>query len=446
MRARDTKNELHTQIQYRLIEKLTESERRYRELVESLREIVFECDHQGHLTFINRAWTEILGYSVKDSIGQALDDFMDRVDAAKWQSLLQQQKDCCVELKFSHQNGEILCLELSMRFSRDAKLLGSLINVTERKQVEFILKQTNEALEDKVQERTSELIASNRELKIALQQLQQAQGQLIQQEKMSSLGQLVAGVAHEINNPVSFIHGNIVHIHQYVQDLLRLVQKYQEHYPNPNLDIKTEIEDIDLNFIRQDLPKILSSMETGSDRIREVVLSLRNFSRLDEAESKAVDLHEGIESSLVILNPRLKKGIKIVKSYDQLPRVECYPAQLNQVFMNILTNALDALQAYELKAPQITIRTEAIANHQVRVMISDNGPGIAPEISQKIFDPFFTTKPVGIGTGLGLGICYQIIERHQGQIQVVSSDKGAKFIITLPTHLAKTAEAMGLAS
>ncbi|MEO1147072.1 MAG: ATP-binding protein [Cyanobacteria bacterium J06638_22] len=437
MREHDATNELHTQIQYRLIEKLTESERRYRELVESLQEIVFECDRHGQITFINRAWTETLGYSVQDSIGQRLDAFIgNTIDVEQWKSVLQKQNDCRLELRFSHQNREILWLEVSVRFNHDAKLSGSLINITERKQAAMLLKHTNEELESRVEKRTSELIRANDELTAALQQIHQTQGWLIQQEKMSSLGQLVAGVAHEINNPVNFIHGNIIHVQSYIRDLLELVQEYQQCYPNPDTDMQAAIEKADLEFIREDLPRTLSSMQLGSDRIRKLVLSLRNFSRLDEAEIKAVDLHEGIENTLVILNHRLKQEVEIVKGYGTLPLVDCYPAQLNQVFMNILLNALDALESHQVEAPQIVIRTEVLSDHQIRITISDNGPGIPPDVLHRVFDPFFTTKPVGLGTGLGLGICYQIMEKHQGTIQAFSSiGQGAKFVITLPTRM-----------
>ncbi|MDJ0735790.1 MAG: ATP-binding protein [Nostocaceae cyanobacterium] len=292
------------------------------------------------------------------------------------------------------------------------------------------LELARQTLEQRVEERTEELSQ-------ALQNLQQTQTQLIQTEKMSSLGQMVAGVAHEINNPVNFIYGNLTHVDGYTQDLLYLIELYQQHYPDTNPEIQEEIEAIDLEFLVEDLPKTLSSMKMGTERIREIVLSLRNFSRLDEAEVKAVDIHQGIESTLLLLNHQIKKGIEIVKEYGDLPPVECHSAQLNQVFMNILNNGMDALlEQPESVKKQIVIRTEILKNQpveSVRVLIKDNGLGIPLEIQNKLFDPFFTTKPVGKGTGLGLSICYQIIEKHKGKIQVASQPgEGAEFCILLP--------------
>ncbi|MUH01412.1 HAMP domain-containing protein [Scytonema sp. UIC 10036] len=266
------------------------------------------------------------------------------------------------------------------------------------------------------------------------EELNLAQSQLIQTEKMSSLGQMVAGIAHEINNPINFIYGNIEHTKNYIQDLLELIYLYQDKYPQFETQIESRIEEIELEYIISDLPKILGSMKMGAERIRQLVLSLRNFSRLDEAEVKSVDLHEGIDNTLLILSNRLKEEIEIIKKYGDLPLVECYPAQINQVFMNLLSNAIDALLgASEKFQKQIVIQTKVINSDSIKVEIRDNGVGIPLEIQNKIFDPFFTTKPVGSGTGLGLSVCYQIIEKHGGKIFVKSEpNQGTEFAVSLP--------------
>ncbi|HEY9690719.1 MAG TPA: ATP-binding protein [Oculatellaceae cyanobacterium] len=285
----------------------------------------------------------------------------------------------------------------------------------------------------------------SKELSQALENLQQTQAQLIQTEKMSSLGQMVAGVAHEINNPVNFIYGNINHASDYIDDLLSLIKLYQERYPEPDREIQQLTKEIDLEFLVDDLSKLLSSMKIGTERIRQIVLTLRNFSRLDEAEMKAVNIHEGIDSTLVILQNRLKAkpdrpAVQIVKDYGELPQVECYAGQLNQVFMNIISNAIDALQESMSKlqetgqTPTITIRTKAIENNRVSISIKDNGPGIPKEVKSKLFDPFFTTKPVGEGTGLGLSISYQIVVDKHGGVLLCDSQpgEGTEFLIEIP--------------
>ncbi len=294
------------------------------------------------------------------------------------------------------------------------------------------------------QQATLKVESKNRELEELLQELQQTQLQLVQTEKMSSLGRLVAGVAHEINNPVSFISGNVEYASNHFQDLFDLLALYQTQYPTTP-DIEAAIEDIDLDFIVQDLPKLLKSMKVGSERLQEIVLSLRNFSRLDESTVKEVDIHTGIENTLMILEHRLKtqldrREIRVTKDYDNLPWIECYAGQLNQVFMNILANAIDALEdairvgQLKERSPIISIKTAQVDTDWITIQIADNGPGIRTDIQTRLFDPFFTTKPVGKGTGLGLSISYQIIcEKHGGYLLCSSEEgNGTEFIIKLP--------------
>ncbi|MGE5656750.1 MAG: PAS domain-containing protein [Actinomycetota bacterium] len=289
------------------------------------------------------------------------------------------------------------------------------------------------------------------ELEQAIGKLQSTQTQLVHSEKMAGLGQLVAGIAHEINNPVSFIFGNIAPATQYASDLLKLITLYQDRYPTPDPDIVEEIEAIELDFVKADFPKLLSSIQEGASRIKEIVLSLRNFSRLDEAEMKEADLHSGINSTLMLLQHRLKeqpdrKAIQVIQNFGKLPLVECHPGQLNQVFMNILCNAIDALEG-KIKGepafiPTIWITTELETFilpgrppvPAALIRIADNGPGISPQVQERIFNPFFTTKPVGAGTGLGLSISYQIIvEKHGGKLQCYSQlNQGAEFAIEVP--------------
>ncbi|MEG4572671.1 response regulator [Microcoleus sp. N3A4] len=288
------------------------------------------------------------------------------------------------------------------------------------------------------------------QLEMALENLQRTQAQLIQTEKMSSLGQLVAGVAHEINNPVNFIYGNLTYVNEYTQELLGLINLYQQHDAHNHPEIEALIEKIELEFIREDLPKMLSSMKVGAERIRKIVLTLRNFSRLDEAEMKPVNIHEGIDSTLVILQSRLKPKpdcppIQIIQEYGDLPKIECYACQLNQVFMNLLSNAIDALNHYDKgrsreqiknQPSTITIRTSMLNRDCVRISVKDNGPGMTSEVRKRLFSPFFTTKPVGEGTGLGLSISYQIVvDKHGGDLRCLSQpDRGTEFVVEIPTR------------
>lgn len=302
------------------------------------------------------------------------------------------------------------------------------------------LEANNEELEDRVEDRTQALQET-------LSELQRTQLQMIQSEKMSGLGQLVAGVAHEINNPVNFIHGNLSYVEDYSQGLLNIVALFQQHYPSPPDDLQTEMEDAELGFMQEDFPKVVASMKMGTERIREIVLSLRNFSRMDEAEMKAVDIHEGIESTLTILQNRLKARserpeIEVIREYGQLPMVECYAGQLNQAFMNILSNSIDALETMnesrrveeiEANPNKITITTAVLPDQQVEIAIADNGPGIPEDVRSRVFDPFFTTKPVGQGTGMGMSISYSIVvDRHKGSIKCAVTDQGTEFTIQIP--------------
>ena len=341
----------------------------------------------------------------------------------------------------------------------ELRQLGSNINsmaqriqqlLTERAQKTAHLKDLNQQLS----QRTEQLEQEVGERKHTEAALRQSQAQLVQTEKMSSLGQLVAGIAHEINNPVNFIHGNLRHVKTYTQDLLNLIDFYQQESPEMNEGLQAAMDSVDLTFVQEDLPKVVDSMQMGTSRIREIVKSLRIFSRLDEAACKAVNIHEGIDSALMILQNRLKASrdrpeITVVRDYGSLPPVECYPGQLNQVFLNLLSNAIDALderhqqdsqQALETAPGMIQIRTQSSQHGWVEIAVRDNGLGIAAATQSKLFDPFFTTKPVGKGTGLGLSISYQIVtEKHQGHLRCSSMPgEWTQFTIAIPMRQTST--------
>lgn len=303
-------------------------------------------------------------------------------------------------------------------------------DITERKRIEAERQQKSEALEE------------------ALRELQQTQLQLVQGEKMSALGNLVAGVAHEINNPVGFLGGNITPALDYIKDLFGLLDLYQQKYPQLDPDIQAEIENIDLEYIREDLPKLVGSMREGIKRIKDISTSLRTFSRADSDRPIPCNIHDGIDSTIMILKHRLKANstrpeIEVTKEYGDLPQVECFAGQLNQVFMNIMANAIDALEELNqgrsfkdvtANPNRITIRTSRSDSQQVKIQIADNGAGMTEEIREHIFDHLFTTKGVGKGTGLGLAIAHQIVEeKHGGAIAVKSSQgEGTEFSILLP--------------
>ena len=343
---------------------------------------------------------------------------------------------------------EVECLQqisvqLAIAIQQSTLFEQAQTEIADRKQAESALQ------ESEARERSKAL-----ELEAAINKLRTTQAQLVQNEKMVSLGQLVAGVAHEINNPVSFIHGNLSPARNYTLDLLELIKVYQHYCPNPPVQVLDKIDAIDLDYIAEDFPKLFNSMQVGTERIVEIVKSLRNFSRLDEAAGKSVNIHEGIDSSLMILQNRLKShssrpGIQIVKDYQQLPQIECFPGELNQVFMNILINAIDVLEERDKQRPieecdrhpsTITIRSYQAAGGFVAVSIADNGRGIPEQVRARLFDPFFTTKPVGKGTGLGLSISHSIIvDRHGGRLSCISTPgEGAEFVIEIPVRSSLT--------
>lgn len=389
--------------------------------------MVVVTDHRGYITYVNDKFCEISKYRRSELLGQT-----HRLINARhhepaffremWQTISKGEV-WQGEVKNRAKTGEYYWLDTTIVPFLDEsgcpyQYVAIRNDITERKQAEMMLRH------------------QAADLSQALEELKQAQSRLVQGEKMSSLGQLVAGVAHEINNPVSFIYGNIKPANRYANSLIDLLRLYQTHFPEPPEEILEELEDLDFEFMTEDLLSLLSSMKMGAERIRQIVSSLRTFSRKDEAEQKSVDVHQGIDSTLLILGHRLKAdadrpAIEIVKDYADLPPIDCYAGQLNQVFMNILGNAIDALAGAE--KPQIRIST-AIVDEQVEITLSDNGEGIREEARSHIFDPFFTTKPIGEGTGMGLSISYQIVtERHGGSISCESTPgEGTTFTIQIP--------------
>ncbi|MEG4592159.1 PAS domain S-box protein [Microcoleus sp. F6_B6] len=402
-------------------------------------------DPENPIIYCNPAFERMTGYRRQEIIGKNCQFLQgsdtDPAAVERIREALQTESECKVILKNYRKDGTAFwnCFSISPVRDRMGKLTHFIVvqrDITHRKQAEEALHNS----EAQSREQAAQLAAT-------LNQLKATNSQLVQSEKMSSLGLLLAGVAHEINNPVSFIYGNLAHLTKYTQDLFQHLELYQHHYPNPVAEIQEQRQRNDLDFLAEDLPKILSSMSVGVERICQIVQSLRNFSRHDDSQMKPVNLHEGIDSTLLILNHRLKGNaekppIQIVKQYGNLPPVQCFAGPINQVFMNILSNAIDALddansrrncQEMTDNSSQIRICTEVVGNF-VKIQIADNGPGITEEVKQRIFDAFFTTKPINKGTGMGLSISYQIlVERHKGELYCTSElGKGTEFTIKMP--------------
>ncbi|HBE19102.1 MAG TPA: hybrid sensor histidine kinase/response regulator [Cyanobacteria bacterium UBA11159] len=469
-------------------EALHKSEQRWQLVLAGNNDGIYDWNINTGESFFSPRWKEILGYSDSE-ISNHWDEWVSRIHPEDlYRVMLATQDYLDREINYYFVEYRLKCKDNRYKWVENRgqavwdnegnplRMVGSTRDISQPKKVEEALRRSEAREREKAQE-----------LELILNKLKRTQTKLIQTEKMSSLGQLVAGIAHEINNPVSFIWGNLTPASQYFQDLIVLIQKYQEFYPDAPAEITHFIAEIDLDFISKDYSKLIASMQIGAQRIQQIVLSLRSFSRLDESEIKTVDIHDGIDNTLLILQHRMRgegdrPPIEVIKHYTQLPKITCYASQLNQVFLNLLNNAIDALE--NQPSPRvITISTEklevrgkrleiggkeevtgkilngvgiseclspltchlsSVTSHlssampmlgeAIAIRISDNGIGMSHEVQKQIFDPFFTTKSVGKGTGLGLSISHEIIvEKHQGEFTCISElGKGTEFTIKIP--------------
>lgn len=437
---------------------LRESEERFCAIFDQAAVGISQVALSGNFLQVNPQFCQMVGYTQSELLQLTwqdityTDDIQSVLNAVR-QLLAGEIFTSSIEKRLACKSGELKWVNISISLVRDWQEIPQYFivvvkDISERKKVETALQESEARERQKAQE-----------LEITLQQLKNTQSLIIQSEKMSSLACFVAGVAHEINNPTSFIYGNIQPATDYVQDLFNTVQLYQRHYPEPVPEIVEQLQKINLNFIAEDFPKLLASMKQGAERISNIVISLQNFSRLAQSKSKRVDIHEGIDNTLVLLQHRLKEQsnrpeIQVIKEYGQLPKVECFPDRINQVFMSILCNAIDAIEESLVISQKSLVKEKRqrtndkgiiricsyVIESRVVISIADNGFGISTEILPKIFDPFFTTKPPGKGTGLGLSLSYKIVvEGHGGQIRCDSVvGRGAEFVIELPIVQAKS--------
>ncbi|MEM9090992.1 MAG: PAS domain S-box protein [Cyanobacteria bacterium P01_F01_bin.53] len=410
-------------------------------LINGISDPIFVKDENHSLILLNDAFCEFVGRSRNEIVGHKELALVSEQETNQiWQTddhiddhVLGSGQSSTTEESFSNASGQLKYISTTKTRFRALNgkpyLLGIIRDLTEKTIAQKALT-----------ENEKRLLKQTQQLQEALTQLKRTQTKLIQSEKMSSLGQLVAGIAHEINNPVNFIHGNITHAQDYIRDMLQVLRLYQAHYPTPIKEIQAISDDLELDYVLHDLPKLLNSVQLGTQRIRQIVLSLRNFSRLDESELKQANIQEGLESTLMILSSRLgatasRHAIEVVKAYENIPMVECYASQLNQVFLNILTNAIDAIDGDPVpdKIYQIVLQT-FLKNEQVTIRVTNNGPPIPHQEGPRIFDPFFTTKPVGQGTGMGLAISYQtIVDLHKGSLEYTQTeDHKTVFTLTIP--------------
>lgn len=414
---------------------LSDKEQQLRTIITNAPVLLFTLDYNGIFTLLEGKNVKLTSQQLDEILGRSI------YDVYQDQPQLLEANNCALRGENAEAIAQFGDLIFNIRWSplkgeNDVifGVIGVATDITERQKLINALQKSEAESREKAEK-----------LQQILNELLETQAQLIQAEKLSSLGQLVAGIAHEVNNPINFLRGNLYPVNNYIQYLLDLVNLYQQEFPMPGVEISQKIEEIELEFIIEDLPKLLNSMNIATERICELVKSLKNFSRLDEADMKPVDIHSGIDSTLLILNHRLKEKpncptIQVLKEYANLPQIECYPGQINQVFMNILANGIDALEESIAKgknsAPQIRIVTKLIDKKWIMIKICDNGMGIPQNIQSKLFDPFFTTKPIGKGTGLGLSISYNIVvEKHKGLLKCISNpSQGTEFTIKIPTR------------